>query len=274
MKNLLLTVFFLLLFYLTPSISLAANSLDVVINEVAWMGTKIEGIESKNWWRYEWIEIYNARGQETDISGWKIENAGAKNETVVISSGKIAPNGYFLICKTEIGNCDLINSKLSLHNEYDKNGRLALKDAGGNLVDVTPEANPSTGSGQVWPGGNNNNETKQTMERKNPLVAGSDLNNWQTSKDAGGTPKTQNSAGTTDMGQTPAATQQNPPMPIIVPIEVAPTGNSVEALEKVEPPPTYPTGVILNEILPSPEGADDQNEWIVTTITQNPSVCS
>jgi len=27
-------------------------------------------------------------------------------------------------------------------------------------------------------------------------------------------------------------------------------------------PLTYPTGVILNEILPSPEGADDQGEWI------------
>ncbi|TSC95024.1 MAG: competence protein ComEA [Parcubacteria group bacterium Licking1014_1] len=25
---------------------------------------------------------------------------------------------------------------------------------------------------------------------------------------------------------------------------------------------TYPTGIVINEILPSPEGADDQNEWI------------
>ena len=31
---------------------------------------------------------------------------------------------------------------------------------------------------------------------------------------------------------------------------------------KSNTPLTYPTGVILNEILPSPEGADDQGEWI------------
>ena len=28
----------------------------------------------------------------------------------------------------------------------------------------------------------------------------------------------------------------------------------------------YPTGIVFNEILPSPEGADAENEWIVPTI--------
>ena len=55
-------------------------------------------------------------------------------------------------------------------------------------------------------------------------------------------------------------------------------GNSIEATEPaiteekpaaVEPPPTYPAGVILNEILPSPEGADDQGEWIELYNTNN-----
>ena len=29
----------------------------VVINEIAWMGTPVEGVESKQWWRYEWFTL-------------------------------------------------------------------------------------------------------------------------------------------------------------------------------------------------------------------------
>ncbi len=35
-----------------------------------------------------------------------------------------------------------------------------------------------------------------------------------------------------------------------------------EKLVEAEPLPTYPDGVIFNEILPSPEGADETEEWI------------
>ena len=40
-------------------------------------------------------------------------------------------------------------------------------------------------------------------------------------------------------------------------------------LAEDSPPPVYPTGVVINEILPSPEGADDQNEWIELYNTNN-----
>ena len=46
------------------------NTLPVVINEIAWMGTEIEGVESKNWWRYEWLELYNNTNQDIDLEGW------------------------------------------------------------------------------------------------------------------------------------------------------------------------------------------------------------
>ncbi|MDP2741070.1 MAG: helix-hairpin-helix domain-containing protein [bacterium] len=36
---------------------------------------------------------------------------------------------------------------------------------------------------------------------------------------------------------------------------------STEPVE-VKPPPTYPKGIVFNEVLPSPEGADDTEEWI------------
>jgi len=30
-------------------------SSQVVINEIAWMGVPIEGVDQRQWWRYEWI---------------------------------------------------------------------------------------------------------------------------------------------------------------------------------------------------------------------------
>jgi len=42
--------------------------------------------------------------------------------------------------------------------------------------------------------------------------------------------------------------------------------------EKETTPITYPTGIIFNEILPSPEGPDAEEEWIVPT--NEPFLCS
>ena len=35
-------------------------SAQVIINEIAWMGTPVEGVDEKQWWRYEWIELFNS----------------------------------------------------------------------------------------------------------------------------------------------------------------------------------------------------------------------
>jgi len=167
----------------------------VVINEVAWMGT----IKLSNEW-IEWIELYNDGEEEIDFSGWKIENAREKNKTLEIS-GKISPKGFFLICKNEIGNCDLILTGLSLHNKYNENGKLVLRDNSdnpGNIIDQTPEPNPEPDE-EKWPAGNNN--TKQTMERTET--------GWQTSLPIGGTPKATNSSGATEEpNETPQETTE------------------------------------------------------------------
>ena len=216
-------IFFILLLGLSsePFISFAYNP-NVVINEIAWMGTKVSSNE-------EWIELYNPANKEVDISGWEIENAGAKNNTLEISAGKIPAYRYFLICRKEIGNCDLVESKLSLHNKYDKNGKLVLKNKAGDIIDATPEA-----VNQKWPAGNNQ-KPKKTMERICPLALGSELKNWQTSQSPGGTPRDKNS-----------------------PVKIKP-----EPEQKAKPEPiVYPKNIFINEILPSPKGSDAQNEWI------------
>jgi len=171
-------LFFIILFFPITFIS-ASNPLEVVINEIAWMGMEIG-------WRYEWIEIYNNTNQEIDITNWEIENSKAKNGISKISQGKIPAKGFFIICKTQIEKCDLIFSKLSFHNEYENNGKLILRDEQGDIIDKTPDAND-----KKWPAGDN--KTKQTMERKNPLISGSSNDNWQTSQNPGGTPKAKNS---------------------------------------------------------------------------------
>jgi len=52
---------FAILILFTPSLVSAQARLDeqqvrqVVINEIAWMGSPVEGVDVKQWWRYEWI---------------------------------------------------------------------------------------------------------------------------------------------------------------------------------------------------------------------------
>lgn len=161
------------------------SPLEIVINEIGWMGSRIEGIESKFWWQYEWLELYNNSDREFDLAGWEIENAGLNGKALLIGRGKIQPNSFFIICKKEMGDCDFIAWGLSLNDDYGKNGKLVLKDPKG-VVDQTPDA-----TSQKWPAGEKS--TKKTMERKSSSAPGSELTNWQTSQSAGGTLKKENS---------------------------------------------------------------------------------
>ena len=182
---------------------------------------------------------------------------------------------------------------------------LKLYDNFGSLIDEV-----NCGSG--WLAGIGKPEYK-TMEKNNT--------GWQTSENAGGTPKSQNSAGAIKIkenpnnqipmtDQTPSPNVQNtttttpqnsPEFATIPPLSPPPTSSSTP-LFTPSPTPTYPGaiawflykltkkeessmflivsvtlvlagaignildsafyGIIFNEILPSPEGADSENEWI------------
>ncbi|HDH99091.1 MAG TPA: lamin tail domain-containing protein [bacterium] len=169
---------FALLFGIFPFLVRAVSPLDIVINEVAWMG---QSTSAKN----EWIELYNNREKEIDISGWSIENAGINRKTLKISKGKVPGNEFFLICRKKMPDCDFIAKDLSLANDYLKNGPLILKDKAGNIIDKMPDA-----KSKKWPAGSV--KTKQTMARKNPKDKGNLVSNWLTSQRSGGTPKAKN----------------------------------------------------------------------------------
>ncbi len=220
-------VFFLTLFL---PIIIAADSPNIVINEVAWMGTNNSAND-------EWIELYNNSSFDLDLEGWKLI---AEDGTPVINLvGKIPTKSFFLLERTDDEPLPDIKADLIYKGSLNNKGeylKIAAKD--GKIID---EIDCSS----EWFAGNN--ETKQTMERKDASVSGNDSQNWQTSQNPGGTPKNENS---------------------IPPEKLPEDGHRItekEELEEESMPVSYPTGIVFNEILPSPEGPDAENEWIVPT---------
>lgn len=208
----------------------AASQGDVVINEVAWMGSATSASD-------EWIELHNMTDQSVDLSGWTIESADGK--ITIQLKGGIGAMGFFLARRnykssTVEGIADMIYSGTLTNTGMD----VKLYDSAHNLVD---EANGSGG----WPAGDN--KTKQTMERASS-------GQWQTSAEASGTPKAANSTGAA-----PQATQ-NTETPTVKETPAPP------------PAPVYQSGVVINEMIPAPDGPDAENEWIELYNTNADSV--
>jgi len=160
-----------------------ADSSDIVINEIAWMGTETSSSD-------EWIELRNLTGSEISLEGWTLV---AQDSTPTINLfGSIPANGYFLLERADDDSVPNITADLIYGTNYYKwalnnSGEvLELRDGDGNLID-------SIDASAGWPSGDN--DTKQTMERDS---SGS----RQTSESAGGTPGAQNSSG---LGEQPPA---------------------------------------------------------------------
>ncbi|MBI4138402.1 MAG: lamin tail domain-containing protein [Candidatus Wildermuthbacteria bacterium] len=163
----------------------------VIINEIAWMGSFAPGVDAKQGWRYEWLELYNAGAKEQSLEGWDIELIQGEKIMFSISlSGVIGSNGFYLVgASKKIPDIDI--SYENLAGKFANSGmEVALKDGSGLVVDAVDAL-------KGWPAGDN--ETKRTMERKS--VVGSDpttQGGWITSENPGGTPKAKNSAGFKD----------------------------------------------------------------------------
>ncbi|MFA5013302.1 MAG: lamin tail domain-containing protein [Candidatus Paceibacterota bacterium] len=164
---------FIFLFLFSIFKSALAADLSVVINEVCWMG-------DTNRTSNEWIELYNDTPSAISLAGWILKI----DDTEIKLNGVIPAKGYYLISRDKTKSANLFFNK-------------ALKNTGNKIIlyynnkTIIDEAAWASG----WPAGDN--KTKQTMERRNPLLPGNDKNNWQTSVAAGGTPGAQNSSGAT-----------------------------------------------------------------------------
>ena len=144
-------------------------SAQVLINEIAWMGTTVSAND-------EWIELKNTSDQSINLGGWQLQ--ATDGSPAISLAGEIQANGYYLLERTDDDSVPGIPADLIYSGSIGNSGEnFQLLDAVGNLMDEAPFAND-------WPGGDN--ATKQTLEK-------SSLETWATSLEPNGTPKAQNS---------------------------------------------------------------------------------
>ncbi len=169
----------LVFFLLYPLATQGDNFSDIIINEIAWMGTENSAND-------EWIELYNNSEHLVDLEGWKLEAEDGSPKMNL--KGKILPKGFFLLERTNDETVPDIKADLIYKGNLNNKGEhLSLIGNRGKAVD---EIDCSSG----WFTGKGKPEYK-TMERINPLTLGNSPKNWQTSKNPGGTPRTKNSSG-------------------------------------------------------------------------------
>ena len=177
-------------FFFTITPLLSADYHDVVINEIAWMGTKASTND-------EWIELYNNTTHDIDLTGWTL--LSVDGSPTINLSGIIPSQGYFLLERTDDNSISDITADQIYTGALGNSGeKLQLKDETELLID---EVDCSEG----WFAGINSDTVKATMERINPKSDGSISENWDTNNqilhtgiDAkgnsiNGTPKVQNS---------------------------------------------------------------------------------
>jgi len=164
------------------------TSKEVVINEVAWMGTKASFSD-------EWLELYNNTDREINLEGWTLK---AEDESPkIILKGVVLAKGHFLLERTNDTTISDIKADQIYTGALEDGGeKLQLFDGQNNLIDLVD-------CSSAW--FKDDKDNKITMERISAGVAGSDPNNWannniitRNGQDAGkslitGTPKAENS---------------------------------------------------------------------------------
>ena len=155
----------------------AVTQADVVINEIAWMGTTNSSYD-------EWFELRNTTNSSIALNNWTLKSTdGTPNITLV---GSIPANGFFLLERTDDTSVPSVSADQIYTGAMGNAGEnMELRDASGTLID----------SVDTWHAGNNS--TKTTMERIDPWQEGPLASNWDnatTSYGVGnGTPGAENS---------------------------------------------------------------------------------
>ena len=147
----------------------------IIINEIAWMGTKASSND-------EWIELKNISDKEIDLKGWRLIDKGDQIN-IVFKSLIVPQGGFVLLERTDDSTipfkaADVIYSGSLSNNDEELflfNPKCNLEDA----VFALPE----------WEAGDN--DEKRTMERGFDMTWHSYSSNGE--QDIFGTPKAENS---------------------------------------------------------------------------------
>ncbi len=104
-----------------------ANSLEVIINEIAWMGTKTS-------YNDEWIELYNNSDSPINLEGWILKTADGAPK--INLTGTIAAKSFYLLERTDDNTVPGISADQIYTGALGNSGEnLELYDNSGNLID-------------------------------------------------------------------------------------------------------------------------------------------
>ncbi|MCK4802849.1 lamin tail domain-containing protein, partial [bacterium] len=116
--------------FLSLGLALGASPGDVVINEIAWMGTTCSYYD-------EWIELYNNSSLSIDLTGWSLKAADGTPDISLV--GIIPAKGYFLLERTDDQTIkDLKADQIYTGALENTSEDFQLRDASGNLIDSVP----------------------------------------------------------------------------------------------------------------------------------------
>ncbi len=140
---------------------------DVVINEIAWMGTNASAND-------EWIELRNTSPKDISLSGWKFLFAKNASSTpdgeIAFEDGDMLSAGGFLLLKRNASSTvQHVSGKVYMGNQMNNSGEyLSIVDDRGNIIDEVD------GALSGWPAGGNKTSPeikRASMERSGDFTA-------------------------------------------------------------------------------------------------------
>jgi DNA uptake protein ComE-like DNA-binding protein len=152
-------------FIITFSIDVSISELDVVINEIAWMGTSASSTD-------EWIELYNNTNNTIDLTGWRLVSLTDNSPNIILDK-TISPFGFYLLERSSDNTISDISADQIYTGALNNNPCeiLVLYDKNNNIIDKT------VCSGNNWPAGVAS-PNYVSMERINSQNSGDDISNW------------------------------------------------------------------------------------------------
>ena len=137
----------------------AAASAQVVVSELAWMGSTTSTND-------EWIELHNTGSLDIDLSGWTL--AATDGTPSIALSGTLPAYGYFLLERTDDTTVPGAVADLIYSGAMGNGGEmLELRDGSSALVDAV----------NGWHAGDNT--SKASMSRIDSLAGSNDPLNWE-----------------------------------------------------------------------------------------------
>lgn len=133
----------------------SANA-QVVINEIAWMGSNNDGTSTQNA-NDEWIELYNNGDEAVDLSGWSLD-ADDGSPSIALE-GVINAGEFFLLERSDDDSVPSIIADLIYVGALSNSGEiLRIKNNEGAIIDTVDGT-------ENWQNIGGDNETKDTAQR-------------------------------------------------------------------------------------------------------------